>query len=411
MQVVSTMPSREYGIPQMTLPLSVVLPTDLCRAAYGEKSMEAFADLYIPRGGRINVEGKLLLEMMPRFSVDDEALRLAVLAIGTVALGKQINDTDLTRHGQNLYGKALTETRIALQNPIRARSIAVLVIPRVMALFEILFGAERQSPKQAQSWLSHAEGENALILARGPEAYTEDGPHIMFANARHRLLIVNVRVRKRSFLNEERWKTIPWRGRVKTPNDTLLDIFAGIPEALENVNCFGELSSGSPQGQAKDLETRAKCWTLHFQLQAWIAQNESEIYTPTTHTATPLIFPSLEIACLTIRYWVAALLLYSALDTAIGIPPTETQCTHPDRPHPRHFARLIARSAQYFFQEELGITGMIAVSFPLGNALFYFFRNTVFDGEYMALIQREWSNPNLPSVIKEFLSSLKVARV
>jgi hypothetical protein len=46
-----------------------------------------------------------------------------------------------------------------------------------MALFEIFFGADANSSKQAQSWLSHAEGEIALIVARGPKAFIEDPAH------------------------------------------------------------------------------------------------------------------------------------------------------------------------------------------------------------------------------------------
>lgn len=277
-----------------------------------------------------------------------------------------------------------------------------------MALFEILFGAELESPKQARNWLSHAEGENALIILRGPEAFVEDGPHQIFASARFRILIASVRVRRRSIFNEERWKTIPWRGRVKSPNDTLLDIFAGIPEVLENVDRFGTPRSGSPQDEAKDLETSAKCWTLHFQLQEWAAINKHEIYTPEdADTPTPIDFPDLELACLTSRFWVASLLLYSTLDTASGVPPTDTECTHPNRPHPRQFARLIARSVQYFFQEDLGVTGPITISFPLGNCLLYLTtRNSAFDAEYMGLIFRELQNPKLPGVIQDFLMSL-----
>jgi hypothetical protein len=278
-----------------------------------------------------------------------------------------------------------------------------------MALFEILFGAEEHSSKQAQSWLSHAEGETALIVAWGPEAFTEEPAHSMFVNARYRPLIASARIRIRSVFNEERWKTIPWRGKVKTPNDNLLDIMAGVPEVLEGVDRFGSLSPESPQDEARDLETTAKCWTLHAQLQAWLTANKHHIYTPVTLEAIPITFPSLHVACLTIRYWVTCLLLYSTLDTASRIPSSDTACTHPDRPHPRQFARLIARSAPYFFKEEFGITGPTTISFPLGNALLFFRRDPVLDAEYNVLIMKTWRNPNLPSAIKNFLQSLRLS--
>jgi hypothetical protein len=89
--------------------------------------------MYVPGGDvrNTNVEGKGFVDIVPRLKNKDEALRLTVLAIGTVALGNQTNDTSLTRQGRGIYGKALMETRRALQDPNRARSAAILLIPQV----------------------------------------------------------------------------------------------------------------------------------------------------------------------------------------------------------------------------------------------------------------------------------------
>jgi hypothetical protein len=275
-----------------------------------------------------------------------------------------------------------------------------------MGLYEILFGAEAHTSKQAQSWLSHAEGAVAMLVAQGPEAYIDDPAHSIFVYARIRPLIAASRVRKRSVLNEARWKTIPWIGRVKTAHDSLIDIFAGVPEVLENVDRFGSLSPDTLQDKVKDLETSAKCWTLHIQLQEWLTVHEHEIHTPVTTTSTPIMFPNFQAACLTVRYWVIALQLYSSLDTASRVPPTDPNLTHPDRPHPRQFARLIARSTPYFFMEQYGAVGPTTFSFPLGNALLFFRRDPKLDAEYLALIKKTWNNPKLPNAIKSFLDSM-----
>ena len=404
----SVVSRRNVGPP---LPLSFTLPASLCRSAYGEKSLEAFISFYLPKinASATNWDGKEIVGMVPALSTQDEALRLAISAIGTVALSKQTNDPDLARHGRILYGRALMETRRAIASASRSRSTAVLAIPRVMALFEILFGEEANSGNQANSWLSHAEGEMALIVARGPEAYNDDDAHSLFANARYRPLIAAVRTRKRTVLNEEQWKTLPWRGRVKTPNDSLLDIMAAIPEILERVDRWGNLSSGSREDEARDLETSAKCWTLHFQLQDWLTANEHEIHTPVTTTPTPITFPTFEVACLTTRYWVTSLLLYAALDTASGVPPDDPSYTHPNRPHPRQFARLITRSTKYFFRPDFGATGATSIAFPLGNTMLYMQRNPIVDAAYIAIVKRAWNDPDLPSAIKSFLNSLRLS--
>ncbi|KAF2827947.1 hypothetical protein CC86DRAFT_202216 [Ophiobolus disseminans] len=406
MQIIATRFGRANSAP---LPWALVLPPSLVKSAYGERTMEAFMNLYVPQGNMRsrNAEGRDFVNVLPRLSADDEALRLTVLAIGTVAMSKKTGDANLALEGRKLYCRAIVETQRALNNTTRSKSTPVLAIPRIMALFEILYGAEGNSGKQANSWLSHAEGEMALITARGPNAYSDDdAAHTLFANARFRPLIAAVRTRTRTVLNEEQWKTLPWQGRVKTPNDILLDIMAAIPEILESVDRWGALSSGSIQDEAKDLQTSARCWTLHIKLQRWLALYEHEIHEPVTRTPTPIQFPNFEVATMTTRYWVICLLLYTALDTVSRVPPTNEDCTHPDRPHPRHFARLIARSAEYFFREEFGATGATSIAFPLGNTMLFMSRNPSVDGPYMGLIKKAWSNPNLPNAIKNFLDSL-----
>ncbi|KAJ4373270.1 hypothetical protein N0V83_003564 [Neocucurbitaria cava] len=390
----------------------------LNRSAYSERSLEAFLHIYLPGGDfrSTNTEGKDFINMLPILSIRDQALQMAVLAISTTALGKTTNNEDLVKQGRSLYGKALTETAVALRNPTRAKSEAVFAIPRVMALFEILFGAEANSSTQAKSWLSHAEGEVALIVGRGPNSYSQsEEAHNLFANARFRTLIAAVRRRQATVLDEDRWKTLPWKGRAKTPNDTLLDILCGVPALLEAIDKLGCMSATDKRKEGLRVYTIARCWTLHVKLLAWLTANPNAIYTPTVMDTTPIHFQDLDTACLTVRYWVTALLLYSSLDKAYGIQfSTDSALTHPDRPHPRYFARLIARSAKYFFQEHYGITGATAISFPLGNAMYHFKNNPAVDQEYLAMILKTWSDPLLPSAIKDFLSSMRrpdVARV
>ncbi|KAH7407045.1 hypothetical protein DE146DRAFT_676307 [Phaeosphaeria sp. MPI-PUGE-AT-0046c] len=406
--------STGNGLPATIMPFvfnRIPGVTSLTQSAFREKSMEALMQTMFAATDMRSMShaGREVVGILPKLSASDEALRLAVLALGTVALSSETNDTALARQGHGIYGKALVETRRALQNPDRARSTAILAIPPIMALFEILFGAEVNTTHQAQSWLSHAEGEIALFNAHGPEAFIEDIPHSFFVMGRYRPLIAAVRTRKRSVLNEERWKTVPWRGRTKTPEDTLLDIMAAVPESLENVDRFGTLSSDAPEDQAKDLETATKCWDLHNQLQEWLLINEHEIYKPITMEATPIEFANFQSASLTIRYWVLGLLIYSTLDTACRIPNTDTNCTHRGRPHPRYFARLIARSAAYFFREEFGVTGPTRFAFPLGNAMLYMRRDMVLDREYLALVKQTWDDPKIPGAIKKFLNSLRLS--
>ena len=195
--------------------------------------------MYNPAGTieTTNVDAKELVTLLPMLSTRDEALQMAALAVGIAQLGITTKNEHLTRQGRALYGKALKETAVALRNPARANSESILVVPRVMALFELLFGAEPQSANQAKSWLSHAVGELAIIVSRGPAAFaTDDVAHNLFTNARYRLLGPAIRCRRATILNTEEWKTLPWQGRTKTSEDLLVDILCGIPEILEAVD-------------------------------------------------------------------------------------------------------------------------------------------------------------------------------
>jgi hypothetical protein len=351
-------------------PFSVTLPESLARSAYSEKTIATFLSMYNPKGSiRVdNTDAREFVSLLPTLSVRDEALQMAVLAIGITQLGTTMGNQDLTRQGRTLYGKALKETALALRNPARASSESLLVVPRVMGLFDMLFGADPGSYSQAKSWLSHSEGELALILSRGPEAFSrDDAAHVLFTNARYRLLAPAIRARKATILNDEEWKTLPWKGRTKTSDDILIDILCEIPTLAEAVDklTFNVLSKQERVGL--QVQTVAQCWTLHFQLQAWVDAEANAVYTPKTDDSpAPITFPNIDIAWTTLRYWLTALFLYSSLDIASGIDPTkDTDLSHPDRPHPRPFARNIVRSVDYFFQEDFGITGFTAIWMPL----------------------------------------------
>jgi hypothetical protein len=394
------------------LPNSVALPDSLVRSAYSEKTVEAFLKMFNPKGV-LRIQGTdagEFVNILPLLSIRDEALQTAVLAVGITQIGTTTGDEVLTRQGRILYGKALKETAVALRNPTRANSESLLVVPRVMALFNLLFGADAETHSQAKSWLSHAEGEMAIVFSRGPEAFSKnDTIHSLFINARLRLLIPAVRGRKATILNNEEWKVLPWKGRTKTSEDVLIDIFCGIPELLEAVDKLSFSSMSEERREGLQVYTVAKCWTLHFQLQTWADTEANEAYTPEVNDATtPIPFPDIDTAATAVRYWLTALFLYSSLDIALGIDPTtDFDLTHADRPHPRPFARMIVRAVGYFFQDHLGIPGVTAIWLPLGNALFHMNRNRAADIKYIMVMMESWRKPNLPSMMADFLTSFR----
>jgi hypothetical protein len=400
--------------PRQPPPPSIVLPEGFVQPAYTEGALSAFIQLYLPHGGleAADSEGREFVNLLPLLTVRNQALQLAIQAIGTAALGQSTGDEALSLQGKVLYGKALSDTAAALRDASQAKSEAVLMVPRIMALFELLFGAEASSPTRAKSWLSHAVGGMALILGRGPEAYSyTDMAHSLFVNTRFALVVSAVRTRKATVLNNEEWKTLPWRNRTKTANDTLVDIFCGVPALREAVEALSSPTLSKSEAEVLRRYTAAKAWILHLQLRDWLVANPGVVYTPIvadgTDSLTPVSFPHFGYACRTLRYWVVALLVYFYLDTASGISPQDDWSTvRNDRPHPRVYARLIARSASYFLQDRYGFTGATTVSFPLGMALVYMSGNVSADAQYISMVTTALEQPLLPGTIRDFLTSM-----
>lgn len=125
--------------------------------------------------------------LLASLSTQEKALRQTIFAVGLVTLGKGSNDQVVLRKGRMLYGKALKELGVSLQAPERRAIEALLATTRLMGLYEILYGANEDEviSQQARNWMSHAQGEIALIVSRGPEAFTTDIAHLMFTLARY----------------------------------------------------------------------------------------------------------------------------------------------------------------------------------------------------------------------------------
>jgi hypothetical protein len=180
-----------------------ILPTTLTRSAFSEKSMEAVLDIFLSDGivkARVSSVSEYA-SLIPRLGLRENALRLTALAIGLVVLGEGQANRAMVRQGRVFYGQALKELGVALQDPNRRRSEALLAVPQLLCLYEvslsgwcdmkyclqieqILFGASTDVGKQGENWMSHAQGELVLLLGQGPSAYSSPTAHVLFKWAR-----------------------------------------------------------------------------------------------------------------------------------------------------------------------------------------------------------------------------------
>lgn len=206
--------------------------------------------------------------------------------------------------------------------------------------------------------------------------------------------------------NEERWKTIPWRGREKPASDIIIDILLELPEILYELDRIDSLSVDDDRFDTMRLKTVAKCWAVHCNLEAWFGKNSHKVYTTDVEAPKNIDFPNLGVAALSLRYWTTATILYQCLDRALRYSVYEDLLPYAHRPHGRPFARLIVRSVQWLFRKDNGVTGPSAVAFPLGIALMYLRQSDVPDPEYLGMVFCAWNDPEWPSSIKDFLRSM-----
>ena len=79
-----------------------------------------------------------------------------------------------------------------------------------------------------------------------------------------------LKTRKKSFLADAEWKTLPWKWHPKTIKDTLLDILADTTELLEDLDAHNACSNPDDK-EWRRAGLAEKCWLLDSALVAWQA--------------------------------------------------------------------------------------------------------------------------------------------
>ncbi|GIJ87957.1 hypothetical protein Asppvi_006873 [Aspergillus pseudoviridinutans] len=149
-------------------------------------------------------------------------------ALATTYFGKVRSHPDLMRKGAGLYSQALQSLRVQLECPDRALESDLLVAVICLATLESV------ALTQSSAWLQHYQGlariaRIAISLVPELPFFLRSGPEIAIG------YIVE---RKRCFLEDPSWKSIPWAGRMgsKTPIDYIHDVFCDIPGLLEDLD-------------------------------------------------------------------------------------------------------------------------------------------------------------------------------
>ncbi|KAI0602954.1 hypothetical protein F4775DRAFT_5501 [Biscogniauxia sp. FL1348] len=160
----------------------------------------------------------------------------ATNALSQLSFGLHHRMREVECMGASLYGKCLRILAEELgKGPAMARRGRELIIP----ILVLMMLASIQRDKIAAVF--HLKAVAKVLLLCGPEEFQRQPLRNAFEAARCTLLTASLFSRRRLFLEDERWQSIPWAldPSEKSPQSHLTDIFLVIPGLLEDHSRIG----------------------------------------------------------------------------------------------------------------------------------------------------------------------------
>ncbi|KAJ4419586.1 hypothetical protein N0V82_004889 [Gnomoniopsis sp. IMI 355080] len=178
------------------------------------------------------------------------------LAYGHMGIGHA--DKSLRSMGLELYGKSLREVQTLLTRGAEAKvELARLCVPIViLGMYSFAIDGDFR--------LIHNLGVAQILKHCGPEAFQEEPLLTAFRSCRALLICQSFAIRRRIFLEEPRWKTVPWEKVPKTSLDRLIDILAEMPGIVNDM-----AASEHPISPKTRSSFHQKVGQLRTQLTEW----------------------------------------------------------------------------------------------------------------------------------------------
>ncbi|KAH7018443.1 uncharacterized protein B0I36DRAFT_388652 [Microdochium trichocladiopsis] len=363
----------------------ITLPESLLTSAYALRCADLFWSSYLPHSQPIpaTLSGHLTdgLSTAVRDFATDGILRKALVAIALTTLGRRDDGTPMKEEGMQAYRDAMEEMALTVKrtDPTRQSSTTgILAAYRLFSLHEAIHGDD--DPK-LYSWLKHKAGDSNILATRDPLMFTSGHAHALFVEQRLHLTMAAIKLRKKVFLAEPRWRTVPWLYYKKSPRDRILDILIDLPTMLEDLDSMKSISSAMAQRKHReqienlyrDADARLRAWEDEYGPQ-FPCRRLTEI--PDSITAEDLAS-----AHLMTLYWVTCINVYAMVGDVLYPPPP------PSAQEPRHggssemtgrlqgqnriaeFCSSIVHTCPVFCHPEAGIFRMQIAAVPLGCAL------------------------------------------
>ncbi|ROW04847.1 hypothetical protein VMCG_04729 [Cytospora schulzeri] len=201
---------------------------------------------------------KPFLHLARETDLAPNASRMCSLALAYGHMGISKGDKRLKSTGLELYGKTLREVQSSLSKGVEARSeLARLCVP-VVILGMYSFAIDRDLR------LIHNIGVAQILKHCGPEAFQEEPLLTAFRSCRALLICQSFAIRRRTFLEDNKWKVGPWEKLPKTALDRLVDIMADMPGVVNDM-----AASEHPVSPVTRAAFLKRVGGLREQLQMW----------------------------------------------------------------------------------------------------------------------------------------------
>lgn len=366
----------------------------LNRSSIDMQCRALFWDLYLPHGiAEVHDDMLKKCNHLPNWtavllelSQSEPALDLAFSALSISRVGRSNNDLRLVKESTKIYGRALKDLQKALYDDSRMHSAEVLAACSLLGLYEIFEGGDAMN--KSVGWVSHAAGAARLIELRGPHDHISRVSHYVFLGARLPIFFSAVLRRKKTFLAQQEWLTIPWRDMpCKTYHDALVDLAVNIPGLLEDFDTLR--SDPAPETHAALRILLESCMTLKNSLTSW-EHNKKQVARPMlvvhkNHEGDLYPF-SREMSWdnhiffnASLVYWAVQLVLSVTITqielflASLGIARSSLYAsTTTNQQHARQYATCIAQSIPYALSPDMGALGINHIAFPLCLAFQHF---------------------------------------
>ena len=162
--------------------------------------------------------------------------------------GRHHHRRDIELEGVTLYGQAVAKVRGSLA----ADPSPVLTDLLVPVLILLLYSSSQPETGESQA---HVMGLFRLITLSGPKSFQRRPLRDAYNSCRATLVTVGLLQKRRSFLEEPGWCTVPWalEPQAKTDQDKLVDLLAQVPGLAETQQALRE--SFDCQRQHKMINT------------------------------------------------------------------------------------------------------------------------------------------------------------